>query len=85
MTWPNPPLTLDEALAAYAAAMAEVVAAARAAAITKKAWDEARVADDAADRECQAARRRLTDAALVVERVQERALAATQPATVAGA
>lgn len=73
MTFPNP-LTLDEALAAYATAVADLIHASREAEKTAAVVREARLVDDRADKAREVACQRLSAAAEAVRRAQERAL-----------
>jgi hypothetical protein len=75
----TPPLSLDEALAAYATAVADLIHASREAEKTAAAVREARKIDDVADKAREAACQRLSTAAEAVRRAQERALDSHQP------
>lgn len=69
-----PPPTVDEALAAYATAVADVIHTRRNAEITAKAFQEARRIDDIADKKHQEALSRLASAAQEVDKAQQRAI-----------
>lgn len=73
----TPPLTVDEALAAYAVVVADVIHLRRAAEQTARVVQDARRADDLADKAHQDALKRLSAAADAVDRAQQQAIDGT--------